>query len=69
MTKKSIDDSKRNSKVTLLGQMKIMEESHVNIRREKFDGIVNEHIGDCTKIGRQMSNLTTEEEKGMKSKL
>ena len=46
-------------------QTKIIEESNVI----EFDGKVDEHIRDCTKNGRQMSNLTTEEEKGMKSLL
>ena len=69
MTNKFNNDSKRNSKVTLLGQLKEIEKPYVNIRKEKFDGIFNEHIRDCTKNGRQMSNLTMEEEKGMKSKL
>ena len=69
LSKKSINDSKQNSKISLPRQLRTMQEACVNVRGDRFEEIVRDHHKNHTKDGVQPSNLTMEETRGLRSLL
>ena len=67
--KKSINDSKLNSKISLPGQLQVIKEAYINVRKDRYDSIQKDFYRERTKKGKQPSNLTPQKEKGLKSVL
>ena len=56
--KKSINDSKLNSKISLPGQLQVIKEAYINVRKDRYDSIQKDFYRERTKKGKQPSNLT-----------
>ena len=69
LSKKSINDSRQNLKISLPGQLQVIKEAYINVRKDKYDRIQREYFGSHTNKGKQPSNLTAQEMKGLKSLL
>ena len=65
--KKSINDSSKNSKISLPGPLGNRDEAYISLKNERMENAFNLYAKKNTKKGRQISNIPKQADEGMKS--